>query len=257
MKPTHRNNRDGLPNQAMPLLIILTMIGLPCVSFAQTSQPSPKARITLVGDSTVTDASGWGTGFKALLTDEVQCTNCARGGRSSKSYRDEGHWDTAIVIPADYMLIQFGHNDQPGKGAERETDPNTTFRENMKRYVSEARAKGITPILVTSLTRRNFGDDGKIKPDQLVGYVAATKAVAAEMNVPLIDLYTSSLALCNSLGPEGCERISPPPKDGKPDKTHLNGEGSKLLAPLVTQELAKLVPQLARYIKPTAQEKQP
>jgi lysophospholipase L1-like esterase len=56
------------------------------------------------------------------------------------------------------MLIQFGHNDMPGKGPERETDPKTTYRENLSRFVDEARAAGAQPILVTSIPRRNFRD---------------------------------------------------------------------------------------------------
>ena len=85
-------------------------------------------------------------------------TNTAQNGRSSKSFRDEGHWATAIAAKGDYYLIQFGHNDQPGKGPERETDPATTFPANMARYVDEVRAIGATPILVTSLVRRTFSE---------------------------------------------------------------------------------------------------
>ena len=85
-------------------------------------------------------------------------TNTAQNGRSSKSFRDEGHWATALAAKGDYYLIQFGHNDQPGKGPERETDPATTFPANMARYVDEVRAIGATPILVTSLVRRTFSE---------------------------------------------------------------------------------------------------
>ena len=110
----------------------------------------------LVGDSTVTEGSGWGLGFRQLAAPDVRVTNTAQNGRSSKSFRDEGHWATALAAKGDYYLIQFGHNDQPGKGPERETDPATTFPANMARYVDEVRAIGATPILVTSLVRRTF-----------------------------------------------------------------------------------------------------
>ena len=112
--------------------------------------------IVLVGDSTVTEGSGWGLGFRQLVAPGVSVTNTAQNGRSSKSFRDEGHWATALAAKGDYYLIQFGHNDQPGKGPERETDPATTFPANMARYVDEVRAIGATPILVTSLVRRTF-----------------------------------------------------------------------------------------------------
>jgi hypothetical protein len=74
-----------------------------------------RVRIVLVGDSTVTDDSGWGTGFKARVVDRAECVNLARNGRSSKSYRDEGLWGRVLEAKADYVLIQFGHNDMPAK----------------------------------------------------------------------------------------------------------------------------------------------
>src|SRR4051812_6974067 len=124
-----------------------------------------KVRIALVGDSTVAVNGGWGPGFAERVGPAVECLNLARGGRSSRSYRDEGLWKGVIERKPDYILIQFGHNDQPGKGPERETDPATTYRQNMARYVDEARAVGARPILVTSLTRRRFNEQGKIESD--------------------------------------------------------------------------------------------
>ena len=75
--------------------------------------------IVLVGDSTVTEGSGWGLGFRQLAGPAVTITNTAQNGRSSKSFRDEGHWGKALALKGDYYLIQFGHNDQPGKGPSR------------------------------------------------------------------------------------------------------------------------------------------
>src|SRR4051794_34451826 len=94
-----------------------------------------KVRIALVGDSTVAVNGGWGPGFAERVGPGAECLNMARGGRSSKSYRDEGLWKKVIEEKPDYILIQFGHNDQPGKGPERETAPETTYRQNMARYV--------------------------------------------------------------------------------------------------------------------------
>ncbi|MCU1233054.1 MAG: lipolytic enzyme family, partial [Candidatus Solibacter sp.] len=134
---------------------------------------APPVRIVLVGDSTVNDAGGWGPGFRSSFNRDVEIVNLAKNGRSSKSFRDEGLWAPATKNKPDYVLIQFGHNDGPGKGPERETDPKTTFRENMARYVDEARAAGAQPVLVTSIVRRNFTDDSRIKPDSLVPFVDA------------------------------------------------------------------------------------
>src|SRR6266498_3773235 len=120
------------------------------------SNSSNKPLIVLVGDSTVTDTSGWGLGFKRNLNDNAQCTNTAANGRSSKSFINEGRWKKALALKGDYYLIQFGHNDEHGKGPDRETDANNTYRDFMARYVDEARAIGAKPVLVTSLVRRQW-----------------------------------------------------------------------------------------------------
>src|SRR5882762_8693422 len=146
------------------LLLAAALICSGGVMAADDAKPA-KIKIILVGDSTVNDRTGWGTGFKQFVTDDATVTNTALGGRSSKSFRDEGHWEPALALKGDYYLIQFGHNDEPGKGPERETDPATTFTANMARYVDEVRAQGGQPILVTSLVRRNFdsANPGHIK----------------------------------------------------------------------------------------------
>jgi acetyl esterase/lipase len=202
--------------------------------------------LVLVGDSTVNDEGGWGFGLRQLVTPEVTVTNTAQNGRSSKSFRAEGHWDKALAAKGDYYLIQFGHNDQPGKGPERETDPATTYYDNLARYVDEVRAQGGQPVLVTSLVRRTFSPTD---PARLVSahvpYVEAVKRLAAAKNVPLIDLHASSLAFCESLGPERTAQFNFPDKSGKMDTTHLQGESRVVFARLVIDELRKVVPALA------------
>ena len=125
-----------LRSLAITLCIALTAVAAPST---QPSTHRAKIRIALVGDSTVQPSSGWGNGFTAQLTGDIECLNFARGGRSSKSFINEGHWKEALDSKPDYILIQFGHNDQPGKGPERETDPKTTYRQFMSQYVDEAR----------------------------------------------------------------------------------------------------------------------
>lgn len=213
------------------------------------TQPASRVKIVLVGDSTVTDTAGWGAGFAKLVSPEVELVNLSRGGRSSKSFRAEGRWDAVATLKPDYVLIQFGHNDQPGKGPERETDPNTTFRQNMRQYVIDARAMGATPVLVTSLTRRRFQPDGRIQSD-LIPYAEATRAVAAEMGTPLIELHDRSIEFCEALGKEGCDRdLAPRKENGDFDGTHLTAHGSDLIAPLVARELLRVVPGLSPYIR--------
>jgi pectinesterase len=203
-----------------------------------------KVRIVLAGDSTVTDKAGWGLGFARALGDHAEVVNLSAGGRSSKSFRDEGRWAKVIEAKGDIVLVQFGHNDQPGKGPERETDPKTTFRENLARYVGEARAAGAKPVLVTSLSRRKWTGDDKLAPSDLTEYVEAAKAVAAEKKVPLIDLHASSRAEYEKLGRAVVESMSPKKDDGTVDGTHLNEAGGKVIGEIVADELKRIVPGL-------------
>ena len=129
----------------------------------QSSAADTKIKIILVGDSTVTDNAGWGLGFKQFLTPEtVELINTSRGGRSSQSFMTEGRWTNALALHGDYYLIQFGHNNEPGKPG-RSTDM-PTFVANMKQYVDDARAIGAKPILVTPISRRQWDKEhpGKI-----------------------------------------------------------------------------------------------
>lgn len=236
------------------------------IASAAEAPPAAK-RIVLVGDSTVASHTGWGDAFSKLLVPGVECLNMGRGGRSSKSYRNEGHWEKALEAEPGWVLIQFGHNDQRGKGPERETDPKTTFRENLVRYIAEARAIGARPVLVTSLTRRNFGSAGKIeagklesfadsqaggmRPDDLTDYVEAAEAVASEQKVPLIDLNARSIRQMNELGPEAAAVFDPKTKDpSKPDRTHLSPEGAKQTAALVADEVRLKVKGLEKLLLP-------
>ena len=193
--------------------------------------------IVLVGDSTVTDAQGWGRGFAARLASDVRLLNLARGGRSSKSYRAEGLWAEALRAAPDYVLVQFGHNDMPGKGPERETDPATSFRANLARYVDEARAAGAVPVLVTSLTRRIFGEDGRIHSN-LEDYAEATRAVAKEKDVALVDLHARSIERLNALGAQAASAFDSVKPDGAVDQTHLDADGSALFGGIVARGAA-------------------
>jgi pectinesterase len=215
------------------------------VNDSNSSAVAPrKIRIVLVGDSTVTDKQGWGPGFKSFLADRAECINTARGGRSSKSFINEGLWTEALALKGNYYLIQFGHNDEPNKG-DRTTDPNTTYREFMTRYIDDARAIGAKPILVTSLVRRQWDKSGNGKINSsLVPYVEAVKQLAKEKNVPVIDLHASSKKLCEQLGKEKCHEFSPIKDNNEFDNTHLNAKGSEIFGRLVVEELVKAVPEL-------------
>jgi polygalacturonase/lysophospholipase L1-like esterase len=211
-----------------------------------------RLKIVLVGDSTVGESDGWGPGFERHVAPDVEVVNMAKNGRSSKSYAAEGWWRKALDEKGDYVLIQFGHNDMPGKGPDRETDPETTYAANIARYVDEARAAGSKPVLVTSLTRRRFGRDDRVDSD-LHPYADVVKRLAAEKRVPLIDLHALSIALVDRMGRGASDELGKLKSDGKGgqemDYTHLGGKGSDVFGKVVAEELRKIVPALAASVR--------
>src|SRR5260370_28539156 len=187
-----------------PLAIIPIMLLLAATAAKASGDSSERpVRIVLVGDSTVNDDGGGGPGFRASSATGVEVINLARNGRSAKSYRDEGLWNPVLPPKPDFVLIQFGHNDCPGKGPDRETDPATTYRANMLRYVEEVRGAGAVPVLVTSIVRRVFTPDRRIHADALVPFVEDVRRIAAEKHVALIDVYRLTVRQAENAGTEG------------------------------------------------------
>jgi lysophospholipase L1-like esterase len=189
--------------------------------------PIKASKIILVGDSTTQVLSGWGGSFCAThVTSFAACVNLARGGRSTYSYRAEGSWDLALAemkapgFVKTWVLIQFGHNDQPGKPG-RSTDLATEFPANLRLYVKEARAAGAEPILLTPLTRRQF-KAGKLDRD-LDAWADAIRKVAAEMQVPLVDLNKRSADAVEALGPSMANRLAQVPPAREVSAAALTG----------------------------------
>jgi lysophospholipase L1-like esterase len=231
------------------LLVAFLLAVIPIASGADDPQAPPgKVRIVLVGDSTVAAKSGWGTAFGKLLGPDAECLNQARGGESTKSFLDRGSLDKALALKPAWVLIQFGHNDQPGKGPQRETDPKTTYSDNLRRFVNESRAAGAKPVIITSMVRRTIVDGRVFGPD-LEPYAEAAKHVAAEMNVPLVDLHARSKEYVEKMSAADMAAMNPPGKTpDAPDHTHLTERGGEMIAPLIVGELRKAAPDLARLI---------
>jgi len=267
----------------MRLIACLSML-LPVAAAAQTApaaepvRPITASKIILVGDSTTAVFGGWGPSFCAYhVTSFVACVNLARGGRSSGSYRAEGSWDLALAemrtpgFRKTWVLIQFGHNDQPGKPG-RSTDLATQFPQNIARYVDEVRAAKAIPVLVTPLTRRMF-DNGRLNND-LEPWAAAIRKVAAEKQVALLDLNAESAAAVQAMGEASADRFAQLPRGAAPtvqspapaateiqempmarphlafDRTHLGTEGANYFATMVTRELGAAVPELRPSLVP-------
>ena len=193
------------------------------------ANPRRRIKISLAGDSTVATYSvthayqGWGWALGGCFDDRVTVFNHAKGGRSSKSFRSEGWWNDVLDDHADYVIIQFGHNDNPGKGPERETDParGSDFRANLQRYVEEVREQGGVPILVTPPTRRKFDDSGLIIADEPNNpYADAVRELGAALDCSVIDLNRLTKTLFTRLGPAHSDWLQP---DG--DRTHFHSHG--------------------------------
>jgi lysophospholipase L1-like esterase len=251
---------------------------------AAAQSPPPSVRIILVGDSTMAVKSGYGPGFCADVVPQATCINMAKGGRSTSSYRAEGSWAQVMdqlkrnaEFKDTYVLIQFGHNDQPGKPG-RSTDLATEFPVNLQHYVEDVKSTGARTVLVTPLTRRSFRD-GQLRND-LEPWAAATKKVAVEENVPVLDLNAESAAAIQKMGPVEANTLAmaPPPQaiaesaasgnsvsvpktplpsnnvverkgEAAPlfDYTHLGAKGAEFFGGMVADELTQAVPELKPY----------
>jgi len=223
---------------------------------AAVRKPGTTVRVDLIGDSTQTDNAGYGRGFCANFTAQVDCVNMARGGASTRTFRNDGIWDRALATKPDYMVIQFGHNDEVSKSQPMPRQvPLADYVTNLKQFVREARAAGITPVLCTPLTRRYFESDGKVHSD-LTEYSEAMRGVAADMKTPLIELQNESIAYLDKVGEAEGNKLAITKKDndGKTifDKTHLDWAGSYVFGRMVAVDLGKAVPAMAKYVLPVA-----
>lgn len=215
------------------------------------SLATPCLTIAIVGDSTVSTYApshplrGWGQMLSSFLDDKVRVINLAIPGMSTRTFRPTGNWDKALQSHPDFVLIQFGHNDSHAPGRPESTDAGGEFTANLERYIAEARAAGVTPILVTPMHRRVFTPQGLLTTE-LQPYAAATQSVAQKLNVPLIDLYQGSGDLFVRLGDSGSQDLTA----SDTDKTHFTQKGATLMASLVAAGLVTSDPRLAAIIKP-------
>lgn len=244
--------------------IIILLLATAALSFAFPSKK--KIKIFLAGDSTIAiketkayPETGWGMPFIHFWDTSVTIVNRAKNGRSTKTFLSEGLWKSIYdeAGEGDYVIIQFGHNDESVTKMERYATPDT-FKMNLTRFVQETRAKKATPVLLTPVSRRKFDKDG-IAIQTHEQYSALVREVAKEQAVTFIDLDEKSRALYQQFGPENSKLLflqlkageHPNYPDGKDDNTHFNELGARLIAQLVLTELKTLNPELnERIIKP-------
>ena len=243
--------------------------------------------IFIIGDSTAANKDisggkqerGWGMALQCYFDDNIRIDNHAVNGRSSLSFINEGRWDTVLhrMRPGDYVIIQFGHNDEKPK-ADRHTDPGSTFDYNLAKFVRETREHGGIPILMNCVVRRNFfvnvpenDDDEKLRTttfkdgakmvegDSLIDthglYRVAPRDVARRMNVHFVDANRITHDLEQGLGTEASKKLhmwflpgeEPSVPKGRQDNTHYNVYGAHVVARLLADALCREVPVLQKY----------
>ncbi|SDS64634.1 rhamnogalacturonan acetylesterase [Gramella sp. MAR_2010_147] len=235
------------------------------MSVGVAAQKSPT--LFLIGDSTMADKEnpetnpqyGWGQLLPELMTTGIQIENHAVNGRSSRSFILEGRWEEvkSKLKPGDFVFIQFGHNDQKIADPKKFTNPYTQYRANLERYVKETRQKNAHAVLLTSIVRRNFNEDGSLI-DTHGEYPLVTRMVARDLEVPFVDMQLFTEQLEIAFGPEATKslhlHIEPGENDyvpkGMEDNTHLSRKGAILVSTLALQELVRLDHELKRYIRP-------
>lgn len=228
-----------------------------------TPADAAKRRVFTIGDSTMSDYKpaatpkrGWGMYLQAFFNpDSVEVVNCGKSGASTRTF-----YETANLWPSvkkqfhagDYLIIQFAHNDEKCKGEDvyvqnaklhaegkdtvsdlRGTEPNTTYKEYLRKYVNEAREMGVTPILMSPICRAYFkdgkiNDEGRHKLAENKDYVKSMQQVAADMWVPFLDMTAASQELLERQGKDYCMAHY----FNCGDKTHTSAEGGMMVATL-------------------------
>ena len=244
--------------------------------------------IFIIGDSTAAEKDlskgsperGWGMALQCFFDEAfIRVDNHAVNGRSSKSFLDEGRWQKVLdkIKPGDYVIIQFGHNDEKPQPA-RHTEPGSTFDANLAKFVTETRQMGGIPIVMNPVVRRNFAvkavkndddealrnttfkDGAKIKEGDMLKdthglYAVAPRQVADSLHAYFIDATKITHDLEQGLGVEGSKKLHmwyqpgehPAVPDGKQDNTHYNIYGAHQVAKLFADALCEEIPLLSKY----------
>jgi lysophospholipase L1-like esterase len=252
--------------------LIVVVLSFQLVSFQAMSQTVPKGtttsmpapRLHLVGDSTMADKvnlaypeRGWGQLLPEFMLQQLSIINHAANGRSTLRFLNEGRWQLLLteLKAGDYVLIQFGHNDQKKDDPSRYAAADTTFPMLLSRFIAEIRAKEAIPMLATPICRRSFNAQGQLE-NNLNEYADATRNVASREKVTLFDLNAQSCADLSRFGlaasqayfiqvPAGLYQQFP---DGKIDNTHLNTQGASWIAQQFVRELKKQQHPLAALV---------
>ncbi|PBL03488.1 SGNH hydrolase [Armillaria gallica] len=232
----------------MILAALVLVVGVTASSSHSTAVPTS---FILIGDSTTANGTtpnsgGWGNGFcgstntstPSSLEPDTPCINTAHNGATTGTFVADGFWNISVVTikgevakgRRTYATIQFGHNDM------KIADPQS-MGANLTIMVQEIRDLGAEPILVTSLTRRSFNDNGTIA-DTLQPWADETILIAKQQGTHLLDLHEASIKYCEAIGPDAAHRLNRLPDDD----THLNVNGTIVFGRMVADLMAASFP---------------
>lgn len=236
----------------LPILILLFL----------GSKSQDKITLHLIGDSTCAPKperkrpeTGWGEKFEQFFNENIEVRNYARNGRSTRTFIEEGRWDSvsAAMRTGDYVFIQFGHNDEVPTKKSYTTPEN--FKANLKRFISETRAKGATPVLLTPVSRRRFDENGNFF-DTHGEYGSLVRQVAQETGAPFIDMHTISMSILVQYGKEESTKLflhcaegeCPNYPNGIIDDTHFSDLGATVMAGALSKAIIAADIPLRNYI---------
>jgi len=226
----------------------------------------------MIGDSTMANKPllpanperGWGQMLHMYFKDSVRVENYAQNGRSSRSFIAEGRWDKVLAAlrTGDFVIVQFGHNDEKTNDVSRGTAPFGEYTTNLIRFIRETREHKATPILATPTARRKFNESGTLTNSH-GAYPEAVRKVADLEKVPLLELCTATEKLLQQLGPESSKRLfdwipaGEFASDSKKqeDDTHFNAYGASRVCDLAVVEIEAEIPELAAYLNRRAPAK--
>ncbi|MBC7904039.1 MAG: rhamnogalacturonan acetylesterase [Gemmatimonadaceae bacterium] len=235
-----------------------SMSSLLLIMFMLMSSTQDKVTVWLAGDSTMSVKDpkaypeyGWGMPFASFFDSTVSIENRAMNGRSTKSFLAENRWKPMLdnMKKGDYVLIQFGHNDEVPTKKTYTTEKE--FQDNLKYYILSVREKQAIPILLTPVARRKFDHSGNLESTHEV-YSGLVRAVALENDCLLIDLDKKSQDLITSWGVQKSTLLfnhlaageHPNYPDGREDNTHFSELGARMMAQIVFKELTLIAPEL-------------
>lgn len=243
----------------------------PAVRQVKIERDTTATTIFLCGNSTVVDQAhepyaSWGQMIPRWFGSEVAISNHAESGLTAGSFLASNRLEKVLAMmkKGDYVICEFGHNDQkektPGSGAWY------NFSYNLKQYIDKVRAKGGNIIFVTPTQRRSFDKATRSKIQETHGdYPDAMRAVAKREDVPVIELHDMTRTFFETLGYENSKKslvhypanTYPNQPKALEDNTHFNPYGAYEVAKMVVMGMKELHLPFLKYLRPDWQDFNP